>query len=216
MIHESQWDRFLRELIFYMDKQYGRGKNEFKESTDYGRIINKDHFDRLMNAVNEALDEGAKIIYGGSSDRDDLYIQPTIIADVPDSCLLMQEEIFGPILPVRKYSSLTEVIDFINNKPKPLASYLFAQDEPTYERFLKETSAGALVYNDCVVHYSHPHLPFGGVNNSGIGKAHGKYGFKEFSNQKPVVRQRLSLNRMIYPPYTNATGKIINYLLKYF
>lgn len=215
LLHESQWERFIKEMIFYTDKQYGNGENDFLNSGDYGRIINDDHFDRLVNALNEAVENGAKVLYGGSHDREERYIQPTIITDVPDESTLMKEEIFGPILPIKVYSSIDECIDFINERPKPLASYLFAQDEATYQRVLHETSSGALVLNDCVVHFSHPHLPFGGVNNSGIGKSHGKYGFEAFSNEKPVVKQRLSLNRLVYPPYTNGTEKFVNYLLKY-
>lgn len=214
-IHSSQWDTFLKEFVFYTEKLYGQGGKEFADSGDYARIINKSHFDRLSNALDEALDAGATLICGGKRNEEELYFEPTVIANVPEDCTLMQEEIFGPILPVKSYSELEEVITYINSRPKPLASYLFAQDEPTYNKVLQETSAGALVYNDCVIHFTHPNLPFGGVNASGIGKAHGKHGFDSFSNEKAVIKQRLPMNKLVYPPYTQVTGKFINYMLKY-
>lgn len=216
LVHESQWEDFLKEMVFHTGKMFSGNNGSIQGSADYARIISDRHFDRLAEAIDEAVEKGATVIYGGDYDKDEHYIAPTIITDVPEDAVLMQEEIFGPILPVRKYSGIDDVISYINDRPKPLASYLFGQDEAIYEKVLKQISAGALVHNDCVVHFSHPNLPFGGVNNSGIGKSHGEYGFRAFSNEKAVVKQRLPLNKLIYPPYTKVTTGFINYLLKYF
>ncbi len=216
MVHESLLDPFLRELIFHIQKMYGDSEEQIRESPDYARIINERHFERLVSAIEDARDRGARVIFGGDYDKDQLFIAPTVLVDVPEEAVLMQEEIFGPVFPVRSFSRVEEVIGYVNKKPKPLASYLFGQDESVYEQILRKVSAGALVHNDCVVHFTHPNLPFGGVNNSGIGKAHGHHGFLTFSNEKAVLKQRLPLNKLVYPPYTRVTSGVIKYLTKYF
>ncbi len=215
LVHSSLRDEFIREYIFYVQKLYGRGGEKFQEGGDYARIIDEKHFNRLAGAMNESLDNGANLIYGGGLDKSDLYIQPSLIENVALDDTLMKEEIFGPILPLLTYDSIDEAISFINERPKPLASYLFGQNEETYQKVLRETSAGSLVYNDCVVQAGHPYLPFGGVNGSGMGKSHGEYGFRAFSNEKAVIKQRLPVSKLIYPPYSRMTGKVINYMLKY-
>jgi aldehyde dehydrogenase (NAD+) len=114
----------------------------------------------------------------------------------------MQEEIFGPILPVITYNNLQEAIDLVNRKEKPLALYVFSDSKPDRTKIIKETSAGGTCVNDVLVHIGNPNLPFGGVNNSGIGSCHGVFGFKTFSHERAVVFQsKLGLTQMIYPPY---------------
>ena len=132
--------------------------------------------------------------------------------------LLMQEEIFGPILPVMTYTDLNEVIQYINERPKPLALYLFTKKKAHKKKILKETSSGSVVFNDCLLQFGHPHMPMGGVNNSGIGKAHGEAGFRAFSHAKSVLSQRIGLTTVsaIMPPYDNLKNRIIDFMLKYF
>ena len=146
------------------------------------------------------------------------FIHPMILSDVPTNCLLMEEEIFGPVLPVLTFNSPDEVIHLINSKPKPLALYIFSHSRKFRENILSQTSSGSVVINDCVLQFTHPNLPFGGVNNSGIGKSHGHYGFMAFSNEKPILRQKSGFSSLyfLYPPYTNNMKKLVNILLRWF
>nr|WP_276899440.1 aldehyde dehydrogenase family protein [Pedobacter kyonggii] len=170
--------------------------------TDYAKIINTKQFLRLNKLIEEALRDGAVLAFGGKSDEQDLTITPTLLTSVTESNTIMQEEIFGPILPVITYNNLQEAIDFVNRKEKPLALYIFSGNKQNQNKILTETSAGGTCVNDVLVHIGNPNLPFGGVNNSGIGSCHGVFGFKTFSHERAVVFQsKLGLTKMIYPPY---------------
>ena len=129
----------------------------------------------------------------------------------------MLEELFGPILPIMTFKNLDNVISYINSKPKPLALYIFSKKKANINKVLKETSSGGVCINDNVIHFSHLNLPFGGVNNSGIGKSHGVYGFLAFSNEKTVLRQRIGLTAIsfFYPPYTGFVKKTVEFVTKY-
>lgn len=166
-------------------------------SPDYARIINQKHFSRLV----EFLKDG-KIIVGGENNPTECYIAPTVIDNVSLSEPVMQDEIFGPILPVIEYDDLTEAIAIINQRPKPLALYLFSRDKNIQDRVLQETSSGGVCVNDCVMQVGVSSLPFGGVGDSGIGSYHGKASFDTFSHYKSVLNRsfRLDLNWR-YPPY---------------
>ena len=166
-------------------------------SPDYGRIVNDKHFQRLF-----ALLQQGKIVVGGDSDRATRYIGPTILQNpVPDSPV-MEEEIFGPILPVISVPSVAEAIAQIKSRPKPLALYLFSADQNTREQILQQTSSGGVCVNDTILHLSTPELPFGGVGESGIGRYHGRAGFETFSHDKTVFEHRTWLDpRLRYPPY---------------
>jgi aldehyde dehydrogenase (NAD+) len=130
--------------------------------------------------------------------------------------LVMQEEIFGPLLPILSYSDVSAPIAHINANPKPLALYVFSKDEGQIERILTETSAGGSCVNTTVLHFSHANLPFGGVNNSGIGSSHGIYGFKAFSHERAVLREQMSATSMLAPPYTKWVKMLIGVTMKYF
>ena len=129
----------------------------------------------------------------------------------------MEEEIFGPILPMITYKDLDKAIEIINNKEKPLALYVFSSSNKTINKVKKETTAGMMAVNETVLQFGHPDLPIGGVNNSGIGKAHGYYGFLAFSNQKAVMRQRVGLTvlKSVYPPFNRFKNFMINFMIKY-
>ena len=137
-----------------------------KETADFGRIVNRHHFDRLTSLLETS---SGKTYYGGVTDAKQLYISPTILIDVQPTDPIMKEEIFGPIFPFITVRNAQEAIDFINERPKPLALYLFAQDDNLIDRFIVETSSGALCVNDVVLHSSLDSLPFGGVGQSGMG-----------------------------------------------
>ena len=173
----------------------------------YGKIINEKQFNRLNGLLRNAIKEGAKLAWGGETDEQNLTINPTLLTGVDAQNPIMQEEIFGPILPVITYNNLQEAIDFINRKDKPLALYIFSDSNKHKEKIIRETSAGGTCVNDVLVHISNPNLPFGGVNSSGIGSCHGIFGFKNFSHERAVVFQsKLGLTKMIYPPYQEKLG----------
>jgi aldehyde dehydrogenase (NAD+) len=166
-------------------------------SPDYARIINNNHFKRLKNL----MDEG-DIILGGRTDEAGLYIEPTIIDNVRPDNKIMQEEIFGPILPIMAYDDLDEAISFVNSRPRPLSLYVFSHNQTVQDRVLNETSSGGVCINDAMVHFASDKLPFGGVGESGMGAYHGKAGFDTFTHYKGVVRNNLKFDLPFrYAPY---------------
>ena len=192
-------------------------QTQISQSPDYCRMINEKMFDRVKNLVEEAVSQGAKIETGGEFEDEGKYISPTILTGVPRTATLMQEEIFGPVLPILSYKSLDEVFDMLNAMPTPLVSYIFAKKRRVIQRILANTSAGDTVINDVAVHFTNPNLPFGGMNQSGIGKSHGYAGFRAFSHERAVMRQpRHTLVQLLYPPYTRLTRKLIDLTVKYF
>ncbi len=217
LVHERVSEHLVQEFQKVINKMYGNDGEEIKASHDYARIINRRHFQRLRTALQEGIEAGATLEIGGQADEAQRFLAPTVVTDVPETSTLMQEEIFGPILPIRRYNSLEEAISYINAKPKPLALYLFSTNKEVEKEVLQRTSAGGVCLNDTALHYLQPNLPFGGVNWSGIGKAHGYWGFQDFSNEKPVLRQRtgFTATSKLKPPYTPAVQKMINLLLKY-
>src|SRR5882672_1141342 len=169
-----------------------------QESPDYGRIINARHFDRLS-----ALLASGKVYHGGQHDRTDRFIAPTVLVNVSPDSPVMQEEIFGPILPVLEVDSVLQVIDFVNARPSPLGLYLFAQDQRVTEQILAATTSGDAVVNDCTIHPLIPDLPFGGVGNSGMGKYHGEWGFRAYTNARGVLNHSTKMDPDVrYPPYS--------------
>ncbi|XP_029030043.1 aldehyde dehydrogenase family 3 member A2b [Betta splendens] len=171
-----------------------------KTCPDYGRIINQRHHRRIM-----AMLEDSTVAAGGDSDESDCYIAPTVLRDVKPGAKVMQEEIFGPVLPILTVSGLDEAIQFINRREKPLALYVFTSDNKVVQRMRDETSSGGLVANDCLVHYSVSSLPFGGVGNSGMGCYHGKFSFDQLSHLRGCLIKQLKMegvNSMRYPPHT--------------
>ncbi|XP_076832572.1 aldehyde dehydrogenase family 3 member A2a [Brachyhypopomus gauderio] len=171
-----------------------------KTFIDYGRIINQRHFKRVM-----ALIEGSTVAIGGENDESQCYIAPTVLRDVSADSKVMQEEIFGPVLPIIPVKGVNEAIQFIREREKPLALYVFSYSNKVIKQMISETSSGALVANDCLVHYSISDLPFGGVGNSGMGRYHGKYTFDQLSHLRSCLLKKLGMefvNGMRYPPHT--------------
>ena len=183
---------------------------------DYGHIISDRHHSRCVSLLEDAIQKGAIIITGGEYDAISRFFAPTVLDNVTDDMKIMQEEIFGPILPIVGYTSKEEVINIIDRKPKPLALYIQSKDQKSIAFFIENTTAGGTVINDFMIHYANPHLPFGGVNNSGIGKSHGYYGFQEFTNERAIMRQRFGATSLLHPPFTAKTEKIARILEKWF
>ena len=214
LIHESKKAEFIQHLSAQIQKQYGKDPID---SPDYLRIINQKHFLRLKGYLENAVLGGAKVIYGGTMDETQNYIEPTIVTDMSVDSDVLKHEIFGPILPILSYRNKEEVVDFVNNKEKPLALYIYSSNKKNINYFIENTTAGATCINMSSVHVGNPNLPFGGVNNSGIGKSRGHYGFIEFTNERAMFKQRLpSAIELMTPPYTAFKQKLIDWTIKYF
>ncbi|XP_061104093.1 aldehyde dehydrogenase family 3 member A2-like [Conger conger] len=188
-------DRVLEEIRTTLQEFYG---DDPVTSPDYGRIINVRHFRRVL-----ALLEGSEIALGGQSEESQRYIAPTVLRDVRPDSKVMQEEIFGPVLPIVTVSGVDEAISFINAREKPLALYVFSSRKRVIKRMIAETSSGGVTANDVLMHYTVPSLPFGGVGGSGMGGYHGRHTFDQLSHQRSCLLKPLALeglNRARYPP----------------
>ena len=152
-----------------------------------GKIVDERNFERVKSYIDDAKEKGANIICGGDVDADALAVHPTLMTGVPADAKILQEETFGPILNVIPYKDVDEAISEIQRQPKPLALYIFTQDDNFIETTLQRTSSGGVTVNNCMMHCGEPNLPFGGVNNSGIGAYHGIHGFKELSHERSVL-----------------------------
>nr|AMJ39513.1 aldehyde dehydrogenase 3I1 isoform [Bixa orellana] len=181
------------------------------ESSDQSRIVNSFHFRRLANLLDEVSD---KIVVGGQRDESRLKIAPTILLDVPENAQIMQEEIFGPLLPIITVENLEECFGIIEAKPKPLSAYLFTNDQRLKKKFVQNVSAGGIAINDTILQVAQPNLPFGGVGESGMGCYHGKFSFDAFTHRKPVLYRIFARDSSVrYPPYTPKKEKIMRALL---
>lgn len=213
-VHRSKLAEFITHYQDAVTRQFFNDQGKL-DSTQYAKIINTHHAERLMALIADAVDHGASITWGGDVVWHELTIYPTVLCDVPLDSKIMQEEIFGPILPVIPYDDLELPLSIINSKGKPLAFYIFSKNKSTVKRLLTSTSSGGACVNDVLIHVSNPNLPFGGVNGSGMGSCHGIFGFKTFSHERSVAFQSaLNMSKLIYPPYTNK-GWVLKLLRKY-
>ncbi|WP_209331291.1 aldehyde dehydrogenase family protein [Lunatimonas salinarum] len=216
LVNGSVYQAFLEKLTAAFDQLLNPKGKGIAKSPDYARIINTTHWARLKQLLDEAVAGGGQIIFGGELDVTEKFLAPTVITGVDQGMRIMQEEIFGPILPIISYNGLDEAIAYINGNSKPLALYVFSKEKYVSDQLSVQTSCGALVENDCAVHFGHPNLPFGGVNVSGMGKAHGHFGFLAFSNEKAVFKQSTRFNpvKSLYPPYSIKKKKLISLFSK--
>ncbi|MDO4292882.1 MAG: aldehyde dehydrogenase [Eubacteriales bacterium] len=188
-------EALVRELAYWIRRMYGE---DALANPDYGRIVNRKHFDRIRGL----MDEG-KVIYGGRSREKTLQIEPTLLYPVSGEDAVMREEIFGPVLPVLVVDSMEEARRFVRKRPRPLACYVFTRSSRTKRMFVRETSFGGGCVNDTVMHLTVPGLPFGGVGESGMGAYHGKAGFKTFSHEKSILEKSVRLDITArYQPFT--------------
>lgn len=207
LVHKDVKDKIISAI---RDKIRAFYSEDIKKSDGFARIINKNHFQRLSAYLKEG-----KIILGGNTDEQELFIEPTLIENISENAKIMQEEIFGPILPILEYSEINEVIEFINNRPKPLALYIFSENKKFQDEIINKTSSGGVCINDTIMHLSARDLPFGGVGDSGFGRYHGKAGFTAFSNQKSILHQTTLFDiPHRFPPYKEIDFKIIKRLVK--
>ena len=188
-------------MKFYGDQRPGRG--------GYGRIVNEKHFDRLISYLSQG-----KVLIGGEYDRQSLFIAPTLLEDVALDAPAMQEEIFGPILPVFTFQTDAEVIDIINRNPNPLSFYLFTGSSRKQEKWLKAIQFGTACINNVAWQFTNHNLPFGGVGRSGIGNYHGKHSFDAFTHRKAVMKTPTWFDPTVkYPPFKGKL-KLLKYVLR--
>lgn len=175
---------------------------EGRRGEDLAAIVSPRHAERLIALIRDARDKGAAVLIGGSGDAAARFVAPTLMDGITPDMRLAQEEIFGPILPVYTIADLDAGIAHVNAGPPPLASYIFAKDRAATDRFIAEVPAGGSCVNHALIHFGNETLPFGGIGASGIGRAHGKAGFDDFSNRRAVMRDGFSLTHLFFPPYT--------------
>ncbi|MEY2995798.1 MAG: hypothetical protein RLZ86_491 [Actinomycetota bacterium] len=206
LVEKAVETEFVDRLRAAITEFYG---DDPRSSGSFGRIVSERHFDRLSGLLS-----GGRVIVGGDTDRAERYIAPTVVADVDLSSPLMNEEIFGPILPIVPVDSIRDAISFINAKPHPLALYVFAEKKSVVDEVLANTTAGGVTVNGTLMHLTSPHLPFGGVGESGMGAYHGETGVRIFQHRKPVLARSTKVDpSLAYPPYTDRKAKIFRKVL---
>ncbi|PWA75354.1 aldehyde dehydrogenase 3F1 [Artemisia annua] len=199
LVEQKRASTLIEELKKIIKRFYG---DDVKNLKNIARIVNKVHFDRLRNLLEDPAVANC-IVYGGSFDETNLTIEPTILLDPPLDAEIMNEEIFGPLLPIITLDNIEESIDFINSKPKPLALYAFTKSDDFKKRILAETSSGSVTFNDTMIQFVCDGLPFGGVGESGFGRYHGKYSFDTFSHEKAVFDRSFYLElEPRHPPWS--------------
>ncbi len=213
-VHESKKAEFLDKLSKNIESFYGI---DARRSDSYARIVNHRHYQRLSGYIDDAKQKGATVAYGGRTEGSEDYIEPTILTDVDPKADVMMDEIFGPVLPVYGYESLDEPIAMINSKEKPLALYIYSKSQSNIDRIMQNTRAGGTCINHSVVHFFQNNLPFGGSNNSGIGKGHGFFGFEAFSNPRGVLKQVLPFSgiEFMMAPFNKLKQTLIDLSIKY-
>jgi aldehyde dehydrogenase (NAD+) len=197
-VHESVKDQWVDICREELKKAYGNSLTDQQNSPHLAHMVNARHTGRVKALLEDATAHGARSLTGGGMGESDCFIQPTLLDQVPDAARVMQEEIFGPLLPIIGYTNLDEVIERINAGPKPLALYIYSKTEKNIDAVLTQTVSGGACVNHSLMQFLQGNLPFGGVNNSGIGNAHGHYGFKAFSHERGVVRTQLSFAATLF------------------
>jgi aldehyde dehydrogenase (NAD+) len=214
LIQESKKDEFVAKMKEALTKSFGADPHA---SPDMARIVNSKNVLRVKGLLDDAVRNGAKIEVGGETIEEENYIAPTVLTNVSLDSRIMHEEIFGPVLPVVTYKDLGEAMAIVNSKEKPLSLYVFSSKSKNQNYVLNNSSAGGTCINDNLVHITNPYLPFGGVNNSGIGKSTGHFGFKEFSNERAVLKalHSGSVSTPLWFPYGKMAQTVTNFLMKY-
>lgn len=208
-VHESRRAEFLDRLKTRIAEVYGHSDAAQRANPDYARVVNARHFERLAGLLDDALARGARLVCGGLRDPESRYVAPTVLAHVAPGSRILEEEIFGPIVPIIGFRELDELIAELDARPVPLALYVFGKDRQRIERLLAGIRSGGSCVNQSVVHFLHGNLPFGGLRESGIGNAHGFYGFRAFSHERAVLEDRFSVAHWLFPPYSPRVRKLI-------
>ena len=208
LCHSSVKDEFVKEVINQIKKQYGEAP---LNNPDYGKIVNEKHFERLLGLIDEN-----KTVIGGQSNKETLQISPTVMDNVTWSDAVMQEEIFGPLMPILTFENYDEIYSLLNYKPKPLALYIFSENKKLIREVTSRISFGGGCVNDTIIHLATSEMGFGGVGESGMGAYHGKVGFDTFSHTKSIVDKKTWMDLpMRYQPYNRGLyGKLLRLFLR--
>jgi aldehyde dehydrogenase (NAD+) len=217
LVHEQVRDQLVEEIRQVIGRFYAPDGQPVAASTSFARIVNDHHYQRLEGLLADARQHGATVAVGGGTEAAQRFLEPTVLLNAPLDSRVMQEEIFGPLLPIRTFRHLMDAADEVNSRPRPLALYVFTQNAENQRYLLQNIPAGGACVNETILHLGHPDLPFGGFGNSGVGRAHGHAGFLAFSNEKSVLKQRVGRTALkpIYPPYTPQVKKMVNWLVKW-
>lgn len=207
LVHRDIRQELTDKIIHKIEQFYGKNP---RESKDYGRIVNERQIKRLIDLIDKN-----KVVLGGEYDIEALYIAPTIMDNVTWEDKIMEDEIFGPILPIIEYDDLDNVIETINRRPKPLALYLFTENRDIEQKVIESVSYGGGCINDTMTHLASPFLPFGGVGTAGLGSYHGQSSFDTFSHMKSVLKKSTKINMsFIFPPYTKEKVRLLRRVMK--
>ncbi|KAI7885838.1 aldehyde dehydrogenase [Lichtheimia hyalospora FSU 10163] len=213
LLPEDKVDDFLKVARKVLDEFFG---DNACESESYGRIINTRQFDRLKNLLDN-ITEGSKIVIGGQVNRDQLYIAPTLVCPVaPNDAVLMQEELFGPVLPIVPVKDVDEAIAVINSKDKPLSLYIFSNKRAESNQIMNKTNSGGILVNDTLMHLQETSLPFGGVGPSGMGAYHGDKSFETFTHERATMVRSTAMESMMkvrYPPYDDDKMQVMTVMV---
>lgn len=206
LVHENIKDKLIQELILHIEKSFGKNQ---QDSADYGRIVHQKHFNKLKKSL-----QNQKLVYGGQMDEKKLFFGPTLIENPPLESELMQEEIFGPILPITGYKEEEDIHNILEKRERPLAFYVFSKRKKFINKLFRRYSFGGGVANDSIIQFANDNLPFGGVGHSGIGAYHGKYSFKNFTHEKPIIKRSFWFDLPgRYAPYPKSLS-LLKFLLK--
>jgi aldehyde dehydrogenase (NAD+) len=215
-VHRDVADEFVELCRDTIAARFGKSDADIKSSPDFPRMIHRRHAERVAKLVDEAVQAGSQIVCGGASDAEARYVAPTLLRGMPVDTRLRSEEIFGPVLPILSFDSLDAVIAEINAAPKPLALYVWTKAGRTVQALQTNTSSGSLCVNLCMQQFAQHNLPFGGVNTSGIGNAHGFFGFKAFSHERAMMSAGpMSALKLLFPPYDAGKRRLSELLIKY-
>ena len=215
LVKKDQLTDFTKHFKNSIDKFYNAKSQGIENSKDYGRIIDENNFKRVESHLKDALNKGAKIECGGELNMVDKFIAPTLLTNINLEMMVMQEEIFGPILPILTYEKNSEVIGLFQKMPSPLAIYIMSSNKKNIKFFMENTVSGGVSVNELMMTVVNPNLPFGGVNNSGIGKSGGKHSFVDFSNEKGVVKKNFgNMLKLVYPPFNKNIFKYFKTIAK--
>lgn len=212
LVHESMVEDYVAELKAAIIRFYGE---DAQASDSFARIINDRHLQRIRELLTDATGKGATVAHGGQIDASERYVAPTILTGATENMRIMQEEIFGPVWPVMTYKNLEHAVEIINRREKALAFYIQSDNRRTIRKLLAGTSSGGALVNEYLLGGGSASVPFGGVNNSGIGKSFGYHGFIEFTNERPVMERRFLDLSMAYPPYSDKVKTLVRKIYRW-
>ena len=213
LIHKEVKDEFVAHCKKWLEAYFSVNP---EDSESYGRIVTARHYERLKSHLKDAKQDNARVLVGGQVNAKAKFVSPTLIDQLKPDSILLQEEIFGPLLPVVTYTAIEEAISYINSKERPLALYIYSKSKKAIKTIITHTRAGGTVINNSNIQFSNHELPFGGINNSGIGKSHGFFGFKSFSNERAIMKQHtFGITELLFPPYTGFKEKIAALTIKW-